>query len=311
MEKFSDFIGNKNVIRLVNLLTHNAEEDKLASLPDMAFLGPAGHGKTSLARLVAKKLDRKIIEINATTVVDPFQFRGYIVNTEMDPGQGTIIFVDECHALKKRIQTNLLSATEHPRKLHTTYKNEIYRDPLPMNYSFIFATTKRSYVIPELYSRLTLVEFEEYSVDEKAEIVISYLVRAHKFTREQFDPSCVVDIAKRSRSARAVVRHCDRIVQNMSKENAKLTKEIIDDTFTILGIDQFGLTRRDRKMLKFLSRQGGAVGLETISDLMQMPKKDVKGDLEPYLLRGGFIARRSAGRMITEAGLNAVNVEAK
>ena len=45
MESFSDFIGNKNVIRLVNLLTHDAEQDKFASLPDMAFLGPAGHGK--------------------------------------------------------------------------------------------------------------------------------------------------------------------------------------------------------------------------------------------------------------------------
>lgn len=306
MESFNDFVGNRGAIDLVKLLIHDAENDQYARLPDMAFLGPAGHGKTSLARLVAKHLKRVCIEINATVVTDPFQFRGYIVNDM--PREGAVIFVDECHALKKRIQTNLLTACEDPRKLHTSHKNEIYRDSLPQNFSFIFATTKRSYIIPELYSRLRIVEFDEYNIDEKCEIVITYMDRKYGIKRSQFDVECVIDIAKRSRSARAVIRNCDTIVQNMNRYGGKMTKEIVDDTFKILGIDKNGLTRLDRKVLEFLARRSAPVGLETLSILMQMPKKDVQGEVEPYLLRNGYINRHSSGRVITKEGRRVIGV---
>jgi Holliday junction DNA helicase RuvB len=306
METFSDFVGNKDSIELVNLLIHDALEDNNARLPDMAFLGPAGHGKTSLARLVAKELGRRLIEINATTLKDPFQLRGYIIN-DMPP-EGAVIFVDECHALKKPIQTNLLSATESPRKLHTSDKKEIYRDSLPQNFSFIFATTRRSYIIPELYSRLDIVEFDEYSLDEKCEIVIKHMKKKHNIRKEQFDVECVIDIAGRSRSARAVIRSCNKIVQNMNRGDGKLTKSIVNDTFRILGIDKNGLTKLDRKMLKYLSKRSAPVGLETLSILMRMPKKDVQGEVEPFLLRQGYVNRMSSGRMITKEGRKVIGV---
>ncbi len=97
----------------------------------------------------------------------------------------------------------------------------------------------------------------------------------------------------------------------MKMKGAKLTKETVHDTFDILGLDKHGMTRLDRKMMKYLARRGSPVGLETLSDLMQMPKKDVKGDIEPYLLRKGFISRRSAGRIITGVGLEAIDLGEK
>tara|TARA_R100001244_G_scaffold128115_1_gene98974 strand:- start:2127 stop:3050 length:924 start_codon:yes stop_codon:yes gene_type:complete len=304
METFEDFVGNKQTIELVKLLIHDADGNNSAPLPDMAFLGPAGHGKTSLARLVAKRLGRKLIEINATVVKDPFIFRTLV--TDDTPEEGAIIFVDECHALKKAIQTNLLSATEFPRVLHSQLKTETYSDPLPDNFSFIFATTKRSYIISELYSRLRVVEFDEYSVDEKCNIVIGYLRMKHKLSKDRFDVDCVIDIAARSRSARAVVRNCDTIMQNMRRTDEALTKGIVDATFRILGIDKFGMTKLDRKMLNYLSKRKAPVGLDTLSVLMQMPKNDVQGEVEPYLLRKGFMNRHSSGRVITKEGREAI-----
>ena len=306
MDTFEDFVGNEGTIELVKLMIHDAEQDNFASLPDMAFLGPAGHGKTSLARLVAKHLDRVLIEINATVVSDPFQLRGYIIN-DMPPN-GAVIFIDECHALSKKIQTNLLSATENPRTLHNSCKGEIYRDPLPQNFSFIFATTKRSYILPELYSRLRVIEFDEYSIDEKCKIVIAYMTKVHKVERGKFDIDCIIDIANRSRSARSVIRNCDTIVQNMNRGDGKLTKEIVNDTFRILGIDKNGLNKLDRKMLAYLAKRSAPVGLETLSILMQMPKKDVQGDVEPFLLRNGYMNRHSSGRVITQEGRSIIGV---
>jgi len=306
METFSDFVGNKEAIELVNLLIHEAIGNNNARLPDMAFLGPAGHGKTALARLVAKHLGRRLIEINATSIKDPFQLRGYIINDM--PLEGAVIFIDECHALKKGIQTNLLSATEDPRKLHTSSKQEIYRDSLPQNFSFIFATTRRSYIISELFSRLRTIEFDEYDIEEKCEIAIKYMNRKHGIKRNQFDAQSIIDIATRSRSARAIVRNCDTIVQNLNRGDGKLTQEIVDDTFRILGVDKYGLTKLDRKLLNYLSKRSSPIGLETLSMIMRMPKKDVQGEVEPFLLRKNYISRQSSGRIITKEGRRAIGV---
>lgn len=302
---FDDFVGNEQTIKLVKMLIHAAEGDSTARIPDMSFLGPAGHGKTTLARLVAAHLDRKCIEINATIVTDPFQFKGYFTGNEMPKGGG-IIFIDECHALKKKIQTNLLSATENPRKLHTSHKGEIYRDSLPENLSFIFATTKRSYIIPELAQRLETVEFSEYSEGEKCEIAANYLKKRKKIPVDQLDAACIVDIASRARNARKVIRFCDRIVDHMKMKGSPLAPEIINETFEILGIDKNGLSKLDRKLLRYLAKRGKPVGLETLSDLMEMPKADIKSEIEPFLLRKNFMVRSSAGRIITQPGRAAI-----
>ena len=92
----------------------------------------------------------------------------------------------------------------------------------------------------------------------------------------------------------------------MNKRGRQLTKEIVDETFEILGIDEFGLNRLDRKLLKLLASCGTPIGIETLGDLMNMPKRDIKLEIEPYLLVNNFMARRSAGRMITKKGLKTV-----
>lgn len=301
---FEDFVGNKHAFNLIKLIIHSGAQDNSKRIGDMVFLGPSGHGKTTMARLISSHTGRVLIEINATVVTDPFQFRSYVVEN-MSPSGG-IIFVDECHALKKSVQTNLLSATQDPRKLHTSVKGEIYRDTIPENYSFIFATTRRGYIIPELMGRLQAVEFQEYSSKEKCEIVVKYMLRQYDINPKMLDASCIVDIANRSRSARHIEKNCDKIILNMKRKGGTLTKEIVEDTFNILGIDKRGLTRLDRKLLKYLSKQTSPVGLETLGDLMNMPKKDVKEEVEPFLLRNNLIARKSRGRRITKRGLKAI-----
>lgn len=303
---YEDFIGNEQAVRKVKLLTHEADGDNIVRIPDMAFLGPSGHGKNMLAEVIAAHLGRKLETINSTVVRDPFQFRSKVTGGEFN-STGKIILLDECHQLPRRIQDNLLSALEHPRELHTSHKDQIFKDSLPQNLSFIFATTHGGNIRKALMNRLEAIEFLEYSKAEMLEMAVKYLKRVHGLAPGDLESKAVIDIANRARSGRQLSKFCDNIILYMKQKGIiKLDTGIVEACFNILGVDKNGLTRVDRKMLTYMTKVNTFVGLDTLEALMNMTKKDIKENVEPYLLRRGFIVRKSSGRIITPKGRRAV-----
>lgn len=303
---FDDFVGNKAAVNFVRLLIKRAEGDKFIRIPDMAFFGASGHGKTTLAGIVANHLGREFININSTVIKDPFQFRGWIINPKFI-GTGAIILLDECHALKRGIQTNLLSVLQTPRKLHTEHRNQIFIDSIPENISFILATTHAGQIASALRGRLRTVEFLDYNEIERQEMTVKYLKRRHGLTPNQLDVKAILTIAKRSRDGRHITENCDDVIELMKqKEKDSLTLDIVEETFQIKGIDKSGLTRVDIKLLTYMAEAKTFVGLDTLEAAMNMTKKEIKENLEPWLLRNQFISRHAAGRVITQKGFKAL-----
>jgi Holliday junction DNA helicase RuvB len=311
--KFSDFIGNKGAVGKVELLIDEAVKDKFARMPDMAFLGPTGHGKNTLSEVIANETGRRLLTINSTVIRDPFQFRGLIINLKDQVKQGgAIINVDECHGLSRKIQDNLLTATEAPRELHTSHKDQVFTESLPDNFSFIFSTTHSGNIKSALLGRLEIIELLPYSTAEQLEMAIGYLIRKHEFVKTDIDVKCIMEVAKRARSGRQVARFCDTIVRYMKKcKVKKLNWAATNACFEILGVDKNGLTRLDKIMLSKLSQMNTCVGLDTLDAVMPATKKQIKEQMEPYLLKRGFIVRTSSGRMITSKGRKALTGEKK
>ena len=300
---FADFVGNKQAVEKVKLLIDDAVKDSVARIPDLAFFGPSGHGKNTMAECIATETERKLLVINSTVIRDPFQFRGLIIDLATTAQGGSIVMVDEAHQLPRRIQDNLLTATEHPRELHTSYKDQVFTDPLPDNLSFIFGTTHAGAIKQALVTRLETIEFLPYSVEEQLDMAIKYMARRHDLSGDNLDAKCMVEVAKRARNGRQVVRFCDTIVRYMRKYNeTKLNNDIMTKCFDVIGVDKYGLTRLDRIMLGHMARLNTAVGLDTLDAIMPVSKKEIKERIEPYLLRKSFIQRTSAGRMITTKG---------
>jgi len=83
-------------------------------IPSMILWGPPGVGKTTLAHLIAKELNRNIHVLSAISsgVKDVREVIQRVENAGMFQQKGTILFIDEIHRFSKAQQDSLLGAVE-------------------------------------------------------------------------------------------------------------------------------------------------------------------------------------------------------
>lgn len=83
-------------------------------IPSMILWGPPGVGKTTLAFLIAKALNREIHVLSAISsgVKDVREVIQRVENAGMFTQRGTILFIDEIHRFSKAQQDSLLGAVE-------------------------------------------------------------------------------------------------------------------------------------------------------------------------------------------------------
>ena len=76
--------------------------------------------------------------------------------------------------------------------------------------------------------------------------------------------------------------------------------ETAQNALAMLKIDELGLDAVDRKMLTAMIEtfRGGPVGLDTIAAYTGEDAGTVEDVYEPYLLKLGFIARTTRGRIV-------------
>jgi len=82
-------------------------------------------------------------------------------------------------------------------------------------------------------------------------------------------------------------------------QGAVITKKIALEALRSLGIDSYGLTRMDRKILKILVQLGHPTGLQTLADHLGVERRTVAELYEPYLILEGFLIRTFRGRIAT------------
>lgn len=78
---------------------------------------------------------------------------------------------------------------------------------------------------------------------------------------------------------------------------------VVARTYHLLGIDEHGLERADRRLLEVLAASDGqAVGLKSLAVSTGEAEDTIEDVLEPWLIRQGFLARTPKGRVLLEAG---------
>ena len=111
-ENIEDFVGQEHIVGKDRILRKIIDSDSLFS---MIFWGPPGCGKTTLAKIIARKTESRFISYSAVIsgikqIKEVMEVAGYEKKTN---NKRTILFIDEIHRFNKAQQDAFLPYVEN------------------------------------------------------------------------------------------------------------------------------------------------------------------------------------------------------
>lgn len=293
-QNFEQFIGQENSKEIIKLALYSAK-NRQHPFPHALLYAHPGFGKTTLARIIGNEAgdNVKVVEKIATSFKTPND----IINAIEETGEGGILFVDEIHSL------NPLSLVEFFYPIMEDF--QIHGKKI-INFTLIGATTEKGEMLKRFkpfVDRFKIqVVFEDYTKEELITIIRNY--SKNLFPDLEIDIDAFENIAGKARGTpRIAIRllescrdYCS--CNKLNKVNKALTEEILK----LYQIYETGITKTDIKVLNYLSKSDKPVGLSGICQFLDTSQANYISEIEPFLVKQGYILRTPRGRQIADEG---------
>jgi Holliday junction DNA helicase RuvB len=291
-----EFAGQQSVVANLRMAIR-AASGRGEPLDHLLLSGLPGLGKTTLAHLVAHASGVTLHEAAAPTLQRAADLAGLLTRLEA----GDVLFIDEIHRLSPAVEEYLYAAMEDfviDILIDQGPSARSVRIDLP-RFTLVGATTREGLLSAPLRGRFGIHErLEPYEADVLAGIV----VRSASILAVGIDADAAGYLAERSRGTPRVANRFLRRVRDLAQLEAgnHITRAVADEGLRRIGVDEHGLTRVDRLILRTMGRAGGKpLGIKTISAAVGEDERTLEDVYEPHLLREGFLVKTPQGRQLT------------
>jgi Holliday junction DNA helicase RuvB len=305
--RLDDFVGQDRVKEQLEIALVAAKA-RGEALDHVLLAGPPGLGKTSLAYIIREELD-----VGIRTIAGPAVEKKDIaaILTALEPRD--VLFVDEIHRMSRTAEEILYPALEDFR-IDIVMGEGAGARTLTLDlppFTLVGATTRTGLLTTPLRDRFGLTfRLDYYDAVELASIVH----RSARILGVEIAVDAAEEIARRSRGTPRIANRILRRVRDVAevRHQGSITTEIAREALELLEIDEQGLDREARELLRAIAVKfdGGPVGLSTLAASLGEEQETIEDVYEPYLLQLGFIQRTPRGRTITKLGRAHVGIAA-
>ena len=225
-QTFEDVVGQKAI---TDTLENAIASNHLAQA--LLFCGPRGVGKTTCARILAKKINQdgterededfafNIFELDAASNNSVDDIRSLTDQVRIPPqvGKYKVYIIDEVHMLSQSAFNAFLKTLEEP----------------PKHAIFILATTEKHKIIPTILSRCQIFDFKRITIKDAVEY-LKYIAKEQEVVAEE---DALHIIAQKADGAmRDALSIFDRVV---SFSGNNLTRQAVSENLNVLDYDTF------------------------------------------------------------------------
>ncbi|MBI3619862.1 Holliday junction branch migration DNA helicase RuvB [Candidatus Roizmanbacteria bacterium] len=306
-QNLKDYIGQNNVIKTLSVFTRAVNGRGVPS-EHILFYGPPGIGKTTLAHVIAHELKGDIKVTSGAAVEKSGDLAAILTNLK----DNDILFIDEIHRIPKGVEETLYPVMEEYILDIIIGKGPSARTvrlPIP-KITIIGATTKLALLSAPMRDRFgLLLRLDFYTKEEMIQIV----KRSSLILGLKIDDFAAREIALRARRTPRIANRILKRVRDMVEveKHSEISAALLAKLFSLLEIDEVGLTNMDRKYLRLIAIRfrNSPLGVETIASSLSEDKRTIEEFIEPYLLQLAFIKKTAKGRVVTARALEHLHIK--